>query len=459
MNYGITTASILALAWTLGASAAISEKEPNNDTGSALPLPGTDETVGQLKAATDEDWYFVDVADPQQSITPVYFGCNKRYDDYFVGECDPPVPESSWQVNYYYGSELQSSYVFNKNVCKEGQADLKGPVRFQMNTATPGRYYVQVRGVAKQCSVQGKPSSVIVANTADYSLRVATGKTRGEAEPNDGRVEATPIPGDAAVIGQLSSMSDQDWYVVDYSGAGGPSGNLPVYFNCAGSQAGAYFLVAWFDPSGVLQSSYEITQPECSVSGGYRFKMTTPVSGKYYVVVGPPTYPSGSVGVAGPKPGDTLSPASQIDYATSTQFSSHDYMLSTFAAVADTPASAQPGAVQGAIVKASVADDIGPNRDGFTVKMLKCGSNKGQISVNGKNLNLAGVDKNLRLKLELDGWACESDPVAAALDESKPTRKIYQYPEPKPVKAPAPTVSTPPKHCTAIQKLSDPACQ
>ncbi|WP_045226565.1 hypothetical protein [Methyloterricola oryzae] len=318
-----------------GASyAAQSEWEPNDTPGEANAnafsnLDIKDERVGQLKSS-DIDFFYIDVPErADRPITPVYFGCNVLLDDFVSGTCPSGAPKSEgsdqWTIAYYSpDGAKQSEYALNSRYCKQGSADVKGPYRFQMNTATPGRYYVSVTYILKQCE---EDSAVYgITPTADYTLRAFTTRTKGMPEPNDGQIEASKILNNKPVTGQFASMYDQDWY--KYAVTKGSDKPTQVYFSCKGAPSGAHFFLSWFDPNGVLQSSYEVTAPEC-LGKKFNFEMTTPAAGDYYLAVTPPTYLLGGIDVAGPTDSskvDNTDPGSQ-GYANALEFSSHDYVL------------------------------------------------------------------------------------------------------------------------------------
>lgn len=371
MRYQSILALLLAQLWTAQAYASVSEVEPNSPVrGSALyqtcdptvrvvrehtgfqtinvdpctgtpiepitvprwddqanasgilatPLSLTDEMVGQLSSPRDYDWYSVD-ADGSNPVTPVYFGCDKKL-GYYVESPTPftvgdPQKDVYWQIEYYYDNDpndavlpaRQSSYVVYPDACKRGEAETKGPFRFQMNTGKPGRYYVRVwsrlvesgKDVPDQIDVQdpvtGEVSSktrhnyydVIVTPTADYTLRLYTARVTGELEPNDGAVEAYVLTSGQSVSGQLSSMYDQDWFAIDNDAAVNTSKRIPFFFSCKGQTGSSYFLSA-YDHLGVLQVSYEIKAEQCSGAGGYSFTIGAPISARYYFVVNSPTY-------------------------------------------------------------------------------------------------------------------------------------------------------------------------
>lgn len=350
MRYQLSLASLAVLLWGPYAESSVSEVEPNspvtgsalyyenalygytretdsagfNDTarqdpGLATALSLTDEMVGQLGSTRDYDWYYVDIADSNQAVTPVYFGCDKKLGYYFEGPDGTAIDETKdvlWQIEYYYDSDpatpgglsKQSSYVVYPNTCKRGAAETKGPMRFQMNTQRPGRYYVRVWGkyvgsklvedeIVTGTDPDGKPITakrktyydVVVVPTADYTLRLYTARIGGELEPNDGMVEAYALTSGAIVPAQLSSMYDQDWFYIDNDISRNTTKKLPFYFNCKG-QTGSTYILSAYNQLGVLQSNYEVKAEQCNGSSGFSFTIDAPVSARYYFEVSSPTY-------------------------------------------------------------------------------------------------------------------------------------------------------------------------
>ncbi|MGZ8243209.1 hypothetical protein, partial [Methylomagnum sp.] len=287
----------------------------HQDPSLATPFSLTDEMVGQLHDTRDYDWFYVDVADSNHPVTPIYFGCDKKLGFYYEGPTEFKVDDINkdvyWQLEYYFdsdpktpgGVERQSSYVVYAEACKRGLAETKGPMRFQMNTQRPGRYYVRVWGrliatpviVEDKIEINGEEKTrktyydEIVVPTADYSLRLYTARVGGELEPNDGMVEAYSLSSGVTVPAQLSSMYDQDWFFIDNDITKNTTKKLPFYFNCKG-QTGKTYILSAYDYLGVLQSNYEVKAEQCNGSGGFSFTIDAPISNRYYFEVSSPTY-------------------------------------------------------------------------------------------------------------------------------------------------------------------------
>lgn len=281
----------------------------DKDPSLAIPLPLNDEMVAQLSGPRDYDWFYFDVSNPQQVVTPVYFGCDKKFGIYYEGFEGTTTEEPTWQINYYYsenpgdtsGLKLQSSYVVNKEICKRGEAETKGPFRFQLSTAKTGRYYVRVWGrfVGVREKKVGTPEITqfidqVLAYTSDYTLRVYTTRVSGEMEPNDGTVEAFPMSAGNAVTGQLSSMFDQDWFYFDNDVSVNTAKKIPYSFTCPG-QTGKTFFLSAYNVNGVLQVNYEVAAAQCSGAGGFNFTIDAPTTARYYVDVASPTFSDASL--------------------------------------------------------------------------------------------------------------------------------------------------------------------
>jgi len=420
----------LVLLLACGYSAAsVTEIEPDDSTAGAFPIPAADAAVGQMNSATDTDVYSITVDNANGSPIPIYFGCNVVIGDWMtegVTESD----ESNWSV-YYWGpgenplpaiingisaGTAAHSFVVGKTDCRQGLADIAGPFRFEINATTAGTYHIAVRGrfigMRKVTDDDGTSRSVPawIANSGSYSLRAIRTRTDGEMEPNDGMLEAYPLPSDSSVTAQLSSMYDEDWFSITTDGAS--AGRVTsVYMSCAAGTSGSngandpLFLVSAYDPSGTLQSSYQVGAARCTRSGGFRFGINTPAAGNYYVVVSAPTY------------------------AENARYSDLDYTLSQFFQVSN------PGGGGGTslatVRKALITDSALAAKDKVSVSLANCNTGGlGKMTLTGSGLDLTGLQETMAIKVQVGSWSCTTESTNFIKNADKPGKTLYSYPLP-----------------------------
>ncbi|MEQ1528147.1 MAG: hypothetical protein ABL925_02445 [Methylococcales bacterium] len=423
------------------AYAALAEKENNDTLSTATPLAKTDDTVGQLNSPDDADWFSVEVTDAKQVVTPVYFGCNFKLGDLFTDGASASE-KSHWRVSYFDSTGvMQGNYVVSPENCKQGAADTKGPLRFEMNTQVPGTYYVRVIGnylgmILKtvydadpatggyqyddkgQLKEKKIPIPSYIANTGAYKIRAYTGRADGEMEPNDGMSDAFAISKNSEIRGQSSSQYDEDWYYFDNNAATNTAKTTSLYFKCGDAAAGATYLLSAYDAQGVLQRSHELSQAQCATDTGLKVNLYTPSTGRYYLLVSPPTY---------------------TDSAT---FSQADYIVSTTTILTPTTpgTTTDPNAFSGTLNKVNIADSPNAGKDTFSATVGQCGTTKGTVKLTGSNLNLSGLTADAQVKVIVDGWSCTSDAKTTTTKTSN-GKSTYVYPapvtKPAPVKIPA----------------------
>lgn len=407
-------------------AASVTEIEPDDITADAFPLSTTDATVGQLNGSKDTDIYSITVANAGGPPIPVYFGCNVVIGDWMtagVTEAD----ESNWTVHYWGPGETAlppivefgdvtaaHSFVVGKEDCRQGLADISGPMRFEINASVAGTYYIAVRGRhigRREVTIDGKPVPVDawIANTGAYTLRAITKRETGEMEPNDGQLEAYPLPADSPVTAQLSSMWDEDWFYIRTEDAS-PNRTTSIYMSCAigsGGSNGAndpLFLVSTYDPNGNPQSSYQIGATRCTADGGFKFSINTPAKGDYYVKVTAPTYNENA------------------------RYSDLDYKLSQFYQINDGGGSGGSGSFTGTIRKATITDNAAAGKDRFNVVLNNCNNGGvGNLTLSGNKLDFPTLAETMQIKVQVGGWSCLTDSTTFAKDANNPSKTIYKY--------------------------------
>jgi hypothetical protein len=385
-------------------------QEPNDGTVEAFPLISGKATTGQLSSMYDQDWYAVynDVSLNTSKKIPFYFTCKGQ-------------TGSSYTLSAYdYLGVLQVNYEISASQCSGA-----GGFSFTIDAPISATYYFVVNSPTYTETAQFTQSDYTVLAITQPNSGSSETPTRlpGDLEPNDTLINAYPLTNEQAVIGQLSAITDLDYYYYDNDSGQNPLGTVPIYFGCdLPDTSSAVYSLAYYNAQGVLQNSYTVNAAACSIqpktttdgtvvpaTGGFSFKMNTPATGRYYILVAGPANGEGDV------------------------FSDADYTLSTFL-----DAASQIPASNGAnLKKAKIADSNAANRDSFTINLNNCGQ-KGTIKLTGKKLNLKGVDQNSQVVVQIGQWSCVSGPKTLNIDKSDSARTLYFYPKPAPAPQPQP---------------------
>lgn len=110
-----------------------------------------------------------------------------------------------------------------------------------------------------------------------------------EVEPNNQMATANPIAKSKTITAQLYSAEDQDWfkYTVGYGAKKSITAHLVCDFPKAVATTPLY-TIGFYNSAGALQSSYAITNKQCSRKN-FRLTMYTPTAGSYYLSISPPS--------------------------------------------------------------------------------------------------------------------------------------------------------------------------
>jgi Ca2+-binding RTX toxin-like protein len=132
-------------------------------------------------------------------------------------------------------------------------------------SATPGTYYISV-------------TSALFYNSGQYSLTVKSGTFNGaiaEKEANDTYLTANSALMGRDVFGQLSSLSDKDFY----SFVVAQTGQYSLTFDASTISGGDLFRISVYDTNGDLFASQQ-TSPDITA-----YNFTAATAGTYYVSV------------------------------------------------------------------------------------------------------------------------------------------------------------------------------
>lgn len=387
--------------------------EPSENPVDAVPLAQNVAVTAQLATIIDIDWFSINIPDQSSTGTiSVAFEC-------------PGLASNStarWELTAYNPSlNPQNSFQLTAAQCS-----VAGGFKFNLPVPTAGTYYVQVNAVASS----DPASAATNFSQSNYVIRWTTVTSGGgggggngsgnttiplpnEVESNDAPVNANPLTNYIPVTGQLSSVADVDFYFYDNNVSQNPTRTVPIYFRCwVASDSSAVYTVAYFDPQGQLQRSYQVTAAQCGVPGGFPFQMSTPETARYYV------------SVAGPANSNTAN------------FGFTDYTLSTFY----NAAAEVPTTVVGTLKQTRIVDRSSANRDYFSVKLGKCSGGKsgGSITLSGSDLNLPPLQANTTIQVRIGSWVCTAEsPIW--ISTSNPNKVVGTYPPPAPPPPKTPT--------------------
>lgn len=181
----------------------LSEKEPNNGADSALVLDSSsvvEANLGADPAKPDEDWYALTASSPK--TVDVTVSC----------------PAGSDIALELLDSARTSLALINS-------AGVGQPERF-VNLAVSSRTFFRVVGMKKGAGGGYTLTAIFKEHDTGF-----------EVEPNDRRVDATPVALGQAVSGFIAHMGDSDWYRFELSSLA-DAGVAPVPSDPTSSDAG-----------------------------------------------------------------------------------------------------------------------------------------------------------------------------------------------------------------------------
>jgi hypothetical protein len=366
----------------------LGEIEPNDRLVDAYPLTQTEAVTSQLASVDDQDWFYFyrDSSTNPSSTSTITFLCSEQLDSsaiYLVS-------------TYNLQGVLQTNYTIGPGDCATELG-----FKFTINTPIMGRYYIAVSTPSEEGLSQDDFRLSLSNHNGGVNSEEPTRK-EGELEPNNNKTDAYPITPKSAVTSQLSSATDEDWFVITNDSSQNPLGVTPIYFSCKQATDNSAFLVSTYNPQGLLQSSYTVTSEQCSQSSGFSFGLSTPTTDRYYLSI---ASPGGS---------------------DSSNFSQSDYTVSTFPYLAvDT--SNPTASVSGTVKRVAIIDSQKASKDKFEIVIKNCG-NSGTINISGEKLNLSAFELSPKIGINIGGWSCLSDsPDLTVIQRSQKT--IYAYPK------------------------------
>ncbi|WP_167505946.1 S8 family peptidase [Desulfosediminicola flagellatus] len=225
----------------IGPDIPLFETEPNGTLLQADNIE-IDQTIsGQIMSEYDQDWYIVDVNQPQV-VTIQFIPEATSFDCWVVSVRDPN------------GQLLAVSNV--------GDGDL-----FDVHLPSVGIYSIHVARDSDSYHWKGQYNLTIVSHESSSAPSV-------EIEPNNTRYESSPLELNVTISGQLMSSSDYDWYEFEIARAG-------VVELEVSPQENEYR--AWrasvYNESGSLVGNFNL---EISTT---TLDVFLPTAGKYYVKV------------------------------------------------------------------------------------------------------------------------------------------------------------------------------
>jgi len=223
------------------------ESESNDTTATATAAALGEGITGQLSSYSDVDYYKV-TATSAGSLTVVF---------------DVPTksPNASYFLLGFFDSTGTLLSQFSTGVDKT----------YTVGAPSSGTYYV---GVTRHYDYSSGQYSIAVSNTPGSANKY-------ESESNDTEATANTVFSESAIIGQLASISDSDYYKLEVD----QSGVMTVVFDApTNSVYKDYFRVSILDEFGDIvasqQTGKDITfQASVSVAGSYYIKID---STQYY---------------------------------------------------------------------------------------------------------------------------------------------------------------------------------
>ncbi len=361
--------------------------EPNDGMQEAYPLISGTTATGQLSSMYDQDWYYIDNVPAQNTSgqVPFYFNCKNQTGTFFI------------LSSYDEKGVLQNSYQVQSSQCSGA-----GGFLFSMPTPAQGRYYFVVASPPSGEAISFTQADyTVLAISNNSGVSGSSSRLPGEQEPNETPVNAYPLTNTQALVAQLNSLTDLDYYYVDNDTSVNPSGLTPIYFRCAADN-GVYTL-SFFNTQGFLQNAYTVSSAECATTTGFQAQMNTPATARYYVLLsGPPGNDSGS-------------------------YSNANYTIGIDA-----------GFTSASLRNVRITNKTAANKDSFSVNMGACGG-KGGVKLNGSKLNLVQNDTtSTQVKVEIGDWSCTSGTKPLTVTSSSAKQKTYVYPAPAPAIEPTP---------------------
>jgi len=166
------------------------EKEPNNDAKNSMVIDYNQSIVGNLESGSDVDYYMVELPYSGVLYTELTFNIDAGYSVYVYEENNGKL--KSIQSNSYRAKLTQ-----NGDTYFDSSEKLRVP---------EGNYYFKISSGWSNFS------------NKDYTFRVryvANSYGNYEEEYNNEAKNATSILTDVEYVGNMSSRSDKDYYVVD----------------------------------------------------------------------------------------------------------------------------------------------------------------------------------------------------------------------------------------------------
>jgi len=235
------------------------EKEPNNDAKNSMVIDYNQSIVGNLESSSDVDYYMVELPYPGVLYTELTFDVNAGYSVYIYEENNGNL--KSIQSNSYKAKLSQ-----NGDTYFDSSEKIRVP---------EGNYYFKISSGWSNFSNE------------DYTFRVRyTANSYGnyEEEYNDEARNANSIPTDVEYVGNMSSRSDKDYYVVDIW----EDKDVTVEMNIP--ENGSYYVTTYKEVNGDLSKIKSEKFKNKDVVVGVAGEEQNLKYGRYYFLVTPWDY-------------------------------------------------------------------------------------------------------------------------------------------------------------------------
>lgn len=235
------------------------EKEPNNDAKNSMIIDYNQSIVGNLESSSDVDYYMVELPYPGVLYTELTFDVDAKYSVYIYEENNGNL--KSIQSNSYKAKLSQ-----NGDTYFDSSEKIRVP---------EGNYYFKVSSGWSNFSNE------------DYTFRVryiANSYRNYEEEYNDEARNANNILTDVEYVGNMSSRSDKDYYVVDIW----EDKDVTVEMNIP--ENATYYVTTYKEENGDLSKIKSEKFKNKNVVGGVAGEEQNLKYGRYYFLVTPWDY-------------------------------------------------------------------------------------------------------------------------------------------------------------------------
>ena len=230
------------------------EKEPNNDAKNSMVIDYNQSIVGNLESSSDVDYYMVELPYPGVLYTELTFDIDGGYSVYIY-------EENNGNLKSIQSKSYKAKLTQNSDNYFDSSEKLRVP---------EGNYYFKISSGWSNFS------------NKDYTFRVryiANSYRNYEEEYNNEAKNANSILTDVEYVGNLSSTSDKDYYVVDIW----DNKDIKVEMNVP--ENGAYYVTTYKEINGDLSKIKSEKFKNNDIAGLVSGEEQNLEYGRYYFLV------------------------------------------------------------------------------------------------------------------------------------------------------------------------------